>query len=196
MRVEVGDEAQVFYIHESIICDASPVIKAALMGSYLEGYEKKMSLPDDEGDIVDRVVMWLYTRGSIKLEGDMPSQLWLVAKLSIFADKYHIIKLKNQLIDELYSLYDRGATLVALKDDFFGFFYRHVPKSSKIRQLLSRWAVIDIPWSVLSSDGFHSMLREQPEFAADLTVAFALNLQNPSTQNPFEISKLWHYEKS
>lgn len=58
----VGNDREVFYIHRNLLCNASPVFKAAFAGKFRESSELSMELPDEDVDSLNRLVQWLYTK--------------------------------------------------------------------------------------------------------------------------------------
>ncbi|KAK3177226.1 hypothetical protein OEA41_008555 [Lepraria neglecta] len=56
----VGKEKTEIQIHQNILFDASPVFKAALDTQLKESTERSMSLPDDDADIIDAIIQYLY----------------------------------------------------------------------------------------------------------------------------------------
>ena len=88
-----------FHVHQDLLFDASPVMKAAFSGNFQEASDRSMSLPDDDKSSVERMLKWLYTR---KLELTVPVSIetshecyMQLAQLNTLADKYDVYLLKN-----------------------------------------------------------------------------------------------------
>ena len=100
-----------FHVHLDVICNESSVFKAAFSGEFTEASNQSMNLRDHEIKSVERMIQWLYSKQyelakwsfeDIQITAD--TRYWQLAKLNTLADKYDIIGLSNNIIDQLYIL--------------------------------------------------------------------------------------------
>ena len=56
----VGENKRSFHIHVDLLCDASSFFKAAYTGTFKEGSEKTMQLPEEDESTFEFFVDWLY----------------------------------------------------------------------------------------------------------------------------------------
>ena len=85
----VGSPEVNFYVHRTILCDASKVFTRAFDGQFIENMQRMMKLPEDEAAVFELLVEWLYT-GRYDLPSDDPvkrSHHLLAVKLFCLAEK-------------------------------------------------------------------------------------------------------------
>lgn len=58
----VGNDREVFHVHQNLLCNASPVFKAALTGNFRESSDHSMDLPEEDVASVNRLLSWLYAK--------------------------------------------------------------------------------------------------------------------------------------
>lgn len=61
ISVLVGDKKQLFTVYKDVICASSKFFKAACSERWIEGKEKKISLPEVEPALFRSYVAWLYS---------------------------------------------------------------------------------------------------------------------------------------
>ncbi|ERF77050.1 hypothetical protein EPUS_07956 [Endocarpon pusillum Z07020] len=66
VKVFVGHEEKAFIIHKLLVCQASPYFKAALNGSFEESVDGKLYLYEQEPELFNCFVEWVYS-GNIDL---------------------------------------------------------------------------------------------------------------------------------
>lgn len=127
VKLIVGASKNVFNIHEDVLFNASPVLRAAFDSDFKEGTERTMELPDEDLDLFDHFVSWLYSGNfdhkmfdvsAPDTEQRFQEHLMTAARLFVLADKYDIGSLRVSTCDGLFDLskYTRqkGAGLVPL----------------------------------------------------------------------------------
>jgi len=62
VKVFVGPERTVFFLHKELLCYHSPFFRAALTCGLKETHEGTVSLPKDEPKVFAKFVQWLYTQ--------------------------------------------------------------------------------------------------------------------------------------
>ena len=151
------------------------------MGSsvFTEALDQSMTLPDDRVETVARFSQWLY-RGHYELTSidSNVTDIALAAKrhmqlaeLYVFADKYDIPQLHNNIVDKLFVMQAQGSAPPRIQ--LIRYVYNNTIAGSSFRKLIVGRYVwhIDIRW--YSREFTSGLLALQPEFAADLAVALA-----------------------
>ena len=100
VTVYVGPDSYAFTVYKELLCHDSPFFKAALEGSFKEGDEQTVSLPDDEVETFKIYQTWLNT---LQLRYNFDHEEWWLcfAKIWVFADKIGSPTLKNRTVDAL-----------------------------------------------------------------------------------------------
>jgi hypothetical protein len=116
----VGENEARFNVHESLLVTYSEFFRAALQGGFKEAHEKTVELEDEDSDIIELFVHWLYyQRFPDKNKGDDDDLLakWTLnenedyqkidklTQLYVFGDKYQVSKLQRDVIDEVFDIY-------------------------------------------------------------------------------------------
>lgn len=183
----VGENKKPFQVHLDLLCEASPIFKAAFSGNFKESSEKTMQLPADDESIFELFVDWLYYQRYEmipEVEGDEyeASGVFLQAfKLFVIADKYEVIKLKSRVIETLFvagKVSKWGLTLSSLD-----YAYEHTTQGSGLRKLLAdsfAWN-IDLEW--YERPRIQGFLRQRPDLAADIIASFVKYLKRRKDQN-------------
>lgn len=85
--LNVGTPSTPFYIHRSRLCDASPVFRAAFLGTgaFRESESRSMDLEEDDAAVFEVIAPWLYTK-TIELSEDTPNDTEYIARLATFTD--------------------------------------------------------------------------------------------------------------
>lgn len=197
MTLFVGIDRIPYHVHQSILCDASKVFKAAFSGKFKESSNRSMSLPDDEIDAVERMIRWLYSE-KIPLTNPISSETtsmcyWELAKLGTLADKYDITNLNNSIIDELYELQKPPKDAYPPKLSIVHYVYANTTVQSFYRKLLVAWYSwhIDLEW--YDNKGIRENLAKVPEFAVDLAIAFGTRLKYPDRKDGFALDRSHYY---
>jgi len=97
-----------FHVHLKTLCDASPVFNAAFNGGFSENSKRSMKLPEDDPEVFERLVEWLYCKvfdlpHFVRKARDDAQIIYMhLARLYVAADKYGIIGLKNEVVDRFH----------------------------------------------------------------------------------------------
>ena len=100
VTVYVGPDSYAFHIYKEILCRDSPFFKAALNGSFKEGDEQAVSLPEDDVETFKIYQTWLNTT-QLRYNFDHVEWWLCFAQLWVFADKIGSTALKNKTIDAI-----------------------------------------------------------------------------------------------
>ena len=186
----VGEPKSTLYVHRDLICNASPVFASAFLGSggFIESTEQSMTLTDEDVGTVARFSQWLYT-GDYDLVGydnfrDTQARYMQLAKLYVFADKYDVINLQNNITGKLFRFQKKRSE--GAKLDVVNYVYEHTAANCAFRQLL----VADDVWNAgpdwYMRPATHERLSESShEYAIDLALAFAKKCHD-EFRSPFD----------
>ncbi|KAL9073492.1 MAG: hypothetical protein Q9161_002913 [Pseudevernia consocians] len=195
----VGPNKVAFHVHQDLLFDASPVLKAAFSGNFQEASERSMSLPEEDKDSVGRMIQWLYTRKfelttpvSKKTSQECYMQL---AMLNTLADKYDIFLLKNHIVDELFDLTKELRNFQPPLIPVVAYVYNNTTERSSFRKLMVAWYAFGIELKWYELDHTKILLAEaSQEFAIDLVVALAAKLEYPERRPPFTLPSSSYHE--
>lgn len=176
--VTIRFDASTFYIHRKLLCQASDFFRSAFTGdeSYVENTTQSMTLSGTEVtlDALERLVEWLYTQSYTLSSTDsqeVTSERYMeLARLFVLAEKYVIVDLKNDIIDQLFLTKKQTASPPPFA--VVSYVYEHTPMNSPFRLLLVAhytWH-IGMKWYEWTTTPSH--LQKFPDFAADLAVSF------------------------
>lgn len=104
----MGPEQAAFNIHEQLIRARSPFFAAALNKCWREGRDRRIDLPEDSVETVQRyfqfcysgkiLVEWTKDSSRMQLNDNLP-EFWILAHLYVFGEKVQDIPFKNAVID-------------------------------------------------------------------------------------------------
>ena len=177
-----------FYVHEHIICNASPVLAAAFGGLYREGLKKSYRLDYTSPETVNRLIQWLYGQkldiyepAAHKIE---PKDFYhAVFELYVLADKYQIQALKHYVIDIFARILPesyKGFPDVSPSGTNVSYLWVNTTKACPLRQIVLSLLVYHLDPAWLESERGKSFLALVPECAVDLVPVLAHRIANPS----------------
>lgn len=84
----MGEGKRVFIVPKELLYSVSEYFKAALEGNFKEATEQKVELPDDDPEVVERVLLWAYT-GKILDQGETVDDMSFMnlAGIYVFAER-------------------------------------------------------------------------------------------------------------
>lgn len=179
VTILVGSDQIPFNVHKDQLCEASAVFRAAFISQYKESPEEKTNLPEEDVDMVDLFVQWLYKQDCeiIKLPAnhdiDGGEFLELPVRSQIFADKYNVPNINRYCLQELLAYarsddYNYTPTEKAIEH-----VYRNTCPGSGVRRLMANFCASLVPALWFEGEMAQYWLREMSEFAVDLIVALA-----------------------
>ena len=157
-----------------------------------------MAIPEDDFETVTRFAQWLY-RGEFELEPIAPAQIIVtpqpadcpmtekrymqLAKLYVFADKYDVIQLHNNIIDKLFEMRKKQSKPPQMA--IAAYIYNNTNAGSPFRKLLVGHYVwhIDAHWYFEGTAS--EVLTQIPELAVDLAIGFAGRVHGKN-KSPYE----------
>ena len=196
VTLDVGPDKHTFHVHEEILFKFSPVFKAAFSGACRESSDRRMALPEDDPEIVERLMHWLYCR-SLGLTKAVCSKTanehyWQLARLNTLADKFDVGLLKNSIIDELFAM--QMTNVRPPQSPVIGYIYENTPETSSLRKLLVGWYAWHINFDWYTTSGAQASLGKSPMFAADLAIAMSQRVLDPNLKSPFSSEPSSYYE--
>ena len=178
----VGNDREVFYIHRKLLCNASPVFKAAFAGKFRESSDFSMDLPDEDVGSLNRLVQWLYNNcyevDDYDSEEHLLARYWQLARLNALADKYDIVTLRNDVVDKFFAIFNRGkaANLSKPAPNVVEYVYTNSSKRCALRDLMTAVYCWKVPYSWYSEVGVKDYLTSIPAFGVDIAIAMAQKL--------------------
>jgi len=170
----INCKGKVFHVHRNIVCLQSKSLAACVDGAWLEGINGEIKLVDDEPEIVDRMIKFMYEEdycdGSNTTEdGDQGAAkpLVLSTKLYIIADKYDVPALK-ELAKRKYE------TAVSHRWDLTSFItslelmYNHTPESDRLLKDVAIRAGTDHLIKLVNRSEFACLCKKNGEVGLDL----------------------------
>lgn len=182
--LHVGEAKAAFRIHRKLICDASAMFRSVFLGNgtFAETEDQSMTLPEDDIETVTRFVQWLYGQDyelAPTTDASNTKKCYeQLARLYVFADKYGVDLLHNEIIDKLFDMKDHGVTPPHIR--LVSFIYQNTTVGSSFRKLLVAYYVFHIAMKWYSED-LSKTFTAMPEFSADLALGFARRIAGTYT---------------
>ena len=158
-------------------------------GEFEETSKRVMTLPEDDAETVDRMIQWLYS-GKYKIDEEalkdfQRSQVILMqlARLYVCADKYGIIKLKDDIIDQVHIAQKPEGTYLP-GSDIISYVYQNTTKGSRLRRLIVEWFAWYGSASWFGDSAVQAILCQVPEFLADMVAKVIA--KNEGAKDPWE----------
>lgn len=172
----------------NLLCGASSFFKAAFTSQFRESFEKKMDLPEEEEDVFELFVQWLYHRRyEVPLDGaeGLGSRYLGPVRLYVLADRYDVGELRTFLVTKLFAMAKRSGGQVP-SCRAVAYVYDHTSQTSGLRRLVVDWWAYRVQLSWFSSEFGQNWLQEHPEVAAAVISIFAMSISRATQINPFE----------
>lgn len=198
VTLRVGKENVLFQVHLRVLCDASPVFNAAFHGEFSEASSRSMSLPEDDPEAFERLVQWLYTKSYDILPsvgeygGDDKMIFMRLAKLYVAADKYGIVRLKNDVVDRWYK-FRADHTQLPHVYQAVDYVYENTTSGSKLREIVVASYVWEINYEWYKLNSIRKWLGKRPEFTTDVAIAMSQRVTD-SQKNPFLLDSFHFHE--
>lgn len=133
VKITVGHSKQEFSLHKGLLCNIAPYFDAALNGSFTEGEEQRIDMPEEDVEVFKYFQLWAYTDCILtesETEKDISSLLMI--KLYIFAEARCMPRLQKAVIDLLLD-----KTIASKKVPFkqLNFVYANTADGSLLRRL-------------------------------------------------------------
>lgn len=143
IKVLVGANKEVFYIHESVIRKPETFFDATLQEEWKEGQERVVELLEDSVDHFRLYAQWLYT-GKIFCKSEARRNVVIIARLYILGEKLLDRKFQDDVMnamlavthDESPHFKENPSCRVFPAEDTIAIIYEGTPPSSPMRRLL------------------------------------------------------------
>jgi len=186
-----------FLVHESHLFNLSPVFKAAFEKQWKESSERSMTLPDDDVDIVEAFVDFLYKErfehAVCNNKTSTDGVVNLATRLYIFADKYSIIKMQNSICQTIIALATRKSSPPC---SAITHLYSNAPETNGLYRLFIDWLAWQTDKAWFRKEDNRTCLAKCGNMAADLIIALAerVALRRPEcTDNPIVSGEFARY---
>lgn len=199
MVLYVGTPAVAFHVEMDVLCDVSPVLKAAFTGGFKESQDKTMKLPEEDMIGFDRFLRWVYLGRypltNIEADGTAEVRIMELARLYVLADRFDVVPLKHHVIDEMYEIGRISSDQTGPPHHVIRYVYKNSTRLSLFRKLL-------VAWYLLKRRNHHhgyshssrmmvALENEIPELRAEL----ALEARTRGPINPFLRDRDVFYEE-
>ncbi|KAI9806259.1 MAG: hypothetical protein M1825_006374 [Sarcosagium campestre] len=184
------DKEKVFPVPEQILCDLSPVLRAACRSEFKEAHDSEIDLGEDDPAAFEHILRWAYK------SLPAPSEDTFIALFKVFAlaERLKIPSLMNKLIDDIIRM-SADKHLVPRVPEI-AFIYGKTFPGAPIRKALVDCYTWCVATAWYSQKGSVKMLASVPDFAAELSVSVNRRRIGKPKVNPFELqySQAYHYE--
>nr|POF17506.1 hypothetical protein CFP56_12920 [Quercus suber] len=144
MTLVVGAEEQKLLIHRDILCEHSAFFKAAASEQWKEGQTLLLTLPDDDSDVLDLYIHWIYqgkiySRTPVDISGKESNESETLVRAFVFGEKIQDGHFKDAVIDALLasvSTPDKDGACWYPTDETVNSAYADTPEGSPLRRLL------------------------------------------------------------
>lgn len=126
----VGPEKCLYKVPEGRLTMHSPVFERMCSAPFLESTERVIKLPEEDPCVFENFVVWMYSSDP-HVKYNMGTEA--IFDLAIFAEKYQIFHLKNQISDVI----KRDWKYSSLDSEIINQVYNSVPEGAILRQLCS-----------------------------------------------------------
>ena len=161
------------------------IFKSAFMGTgqFEETAQKSMKLPEDDPETIDSMIQWVYfksfpfdRKAATKDDHEAQIALQQLASLYVAADKFEIIGLKNELINQLFKYASRKSSYVP-NDDVVEYIYSNTIPGSNLRRLTVDWHAEFVGRQWFKDRATAEFVRQNSEFVADLLARMSTMLE-------------------
>jgi len=153
--VEIHCGTRVFPCHQFMLAARSPVLRAMFHSPMSEAATKKVEIKDLAPDILDAMLLFMYT-------GEVPNLEERASELLAAAEKYQMDQLKDMCEQELIRTTDCGNALAHL---FLGDKYQ----AAGLRQKAAQIVALNLK-AVLANPEWKTQLMSRPAILAELTM--------------------------
>ncbi|MCJ1464038.1 hypothetical protein MMC07_002648 [Pseudocyphellaria aurata] len=191
----VGTPAVAFHVEMKVLCNVSPVLKAAFTGGYKESQNKTMDLPEEEMIGFDRFLRWAYL-GSYPLahvEADNTAEVRIMelARLYVLADRFDVVLLKHDIIDRMFEIGNRSSEETGPSHQVIRYVFNNSTRLSLFRKLLVAWHLKRRNYGYSHDSRMVALENEIPELRAEM----ALEARYRGPINPFARNRSVFYEE-
>lgn len=144
-----------------------------------------MDLEEEEEDIFDLFVQWLYSQQYEMPGNDVEGGRFLEPlKLFALAEKFDVSRLKSYLMAKMFAAGKQGGappSLIAIT-----YAYKHTPSNSCVRKLLADWYACKVPVWWYRDKSIQSWFREHPDVVTDVMLSLINITPRQQLDNPFK----------
>jgi hypothetical protein len=192
VAVVVGPQKEVFHVHETLLRQSCPFFDKAMGPQWKESKERKITMPDDDAEVMKIYVYWLYCGALLmyppKSQESADREDLSYVKAWILGDKLLDLEFQNAVIDGIFERYHteprdgkRWNVWPGAVDYAFDKTYKGAPLRRLFVDMYCLWSKKDI----LASWG-----REE-----DIPHAFLVEAVRTLAKRPFSCANLlpWNY---
>ena len=184
----VGPERLHVTVHKDLLCKETAYFKKVFASGFKEGEDKTISMPEDDPDIVDIFLKWLYGDeqattfmamfDSIDMCGaDFDDKDFLeVLELFFFADKYGVKRLNDHLIDCFYNCSIN--TFYHPTIEQYKMVFEKTPAQSGLRRLFIDWGIQVEGLNWLQDARTREWMKGDLDIAVDFIIAMSKRIKS------------------
>lgn len=192
----VGQPAVAFYLELDVMCDVSPVLKAALTGGFKESVEKTMRFPEENPIEFHRFLKWTYLDtyflSPFQSDGTAEVRMMELARLYVLADRLDVVKLKHNIIDRMYEIGQCSSSSYGPPHRVIRYIYANSTRTCSFRKLLVAWYFKTRRLALVFGNRELDLENELPDLVADIE----LEASTRGVMNPFLCDRRVFYEGS
>ena len=165
----VGSSKVKFSVHKEMLCGVSSFFRSAFTGSFREGRQQVMELPEDDPNIFELLVQWLYTDKYDLQQSDGPGDSFNYSEgiqLYCLAEKYDLSALKHKIYRAFYRETNETKMPPACSDT--SYLYENTSAGSPLRQLYAEWWMSHVNLESFEKADIQKWLSGQPDLTHDL----------------------------
>ena len=179
-------------VQVDLLCEASPVFKVAFNRNFLEIYDRSMNLPEEAPEVFEQLSNWIYLGNYFNPKctntpEDQTIYMFLV-KMYVAADKYGILSLENQIMDEWHQVHHLSRKAQPSNSEVIDYAYKTTAPMSNLRKIIVAHYVWEVKHDWYCEDESVTALSERPQFIKELVVDMSRKMSG-SHKNPFRTLK-------
>ncbi|CAD0023988.1 unnamed protein product [Aureobasidium pullulans] len=134
-KIVVGPEGREFLVHKGVLCHYSEYFRGALSGSFKEGLEGAVPMPQEDPYLFEIVVSWCYTRKLQDMADKAGSEMDYLdlINLWIFGDKHIIPALQDAVMD---AFMQKNAAVKHIPSCYILHIYENTMPRSQMRRVV------------------------------------------------------------
>ena len=143
VEVRVGEKKKPFQVHKSVLCNSAQYFQAALNGNFAESRTQILELVEDNAEIFEHFLVWLYTGQIIpgfQAGDDGVSAQEVLVQLYIFGEARGIPKFQDSVMDQLIDQMEKSPSI---SNHLLPAIYDGTPIGSPLRRVYTDYIALE-----------------------------------------------------
>ena len=182
----VGAERKKFHLHRDLLCDRSDYFTACFAGNFKEAQQKELFLPEDDIEVFDLFVRWLYG-GPLEEISSNDDRLSYLA-LSLLANKFCLERLQNEATDHILNF--NRTHPVSVDYQYLHYIYQNTcdPDVFRIYSIsLAAWMTVSKQVDEITTD-HQRLIREGGDLAVDFSKWLSFHYHSKGDPNVIAVT--------